>query len=202
MEGSVKEADTHPIAQLMSLFAQALNDLGRFIVDRYAGRFAGVVEEANHSAQTLVELLCRMPLYRDVHAYGDLTVPLYKRAQITAADLSLAFRDHTWGRFDDLAQLTIFADNLVPHVLRVDGLLQYDPDLLNRINREELIPSGSLEEIEIRACGLAAAEMLIGKLRRHGVTIIARDLDYFLWNQGQQPRYKSQPRHRTRCVYY
>ena len=197
-----KGADARPIEELMSLFARALNDLGRFITDRYGGDFAGVVEEAGHSAESLVGLLRQMPLYRDVHPYGGLTVPFYKRAQITAADLSVALGNHQWGRFDDVAGLTAFADNLVPHVLRVDGLLHYEPDLLARINRHELIGAGSPEEIEIRACGLTAVERLAGEMRGGGAAVIPRDLDYFLWNRGQQPYYKSQPRHRTRCVYY
>ena len=41
----------------------------------------------------------------------------YKRAQIVANDLALA----GVAPFDDLDALTIFADNLVPHVLRCDG---------------------------------------------------------------------------------
>ncbi len=46
----------------------------------------------------------------------------YKRAQITPSDLALA----GVAEFDDLDRLTIFADNLVPHVLRVDGVLRYE----------------------------------------------------------------------------
>jgi hypothetical protein len=29
-----------------------------------------------------------------------------------------------------------------------------------------------------------------------------RTLDVWLWNRGQDPRYKSRPRHRTRTVFY
>ena len=47
----------------------------------------------------------------------------YKRAQIVPNDLALA----GVAEFADLDRLTIFADNLVPHVLRVDGVLRYDP---------------------------------------------------------------------------
>lgn len=193
---------TEPIGELMSLFALALNGLGMYVCEHFAGRFSDLVEAADHSAEKLVALLERMPFYRDVHRYGDIEVPFYKRAQITAADLSVALRDHPWGRFDDVKELTIFADNLVPHVLRMDGLLQYDPELVARIERDELIPSGSPEEIEIRACGLTAVEMLVEQFRTQGTDLCARDLDYYLWNRGQQPRYKSKPRHRTRCVYY
>jgi hypothetical protein len=193
---------TEPIGELMSLFARALNDLGRYVRQRFDGVFSGLVEAADHSAEKLVRSLEPMPFYRDVHRYGDLEVPFYKRAQITAADLSIALRDHPWGRFDDVNELTIFADNLVPHVLRVDGLLQYVPELQARIEQGGLIRSGSPEEIEIRACGVTAVEMLVAQLRTQGTQVCARDLDYYLWNRGQQPRYKSHPRHRTRCVYY
>ncbi len=191
-----------PVYELMQLFAEALRTLGCFVLEHYQGRFASLVEDARHRAETLVGILDRMPFYRDVHSYGRLRVPFYKRAQITAADLSLVFGNQGWGRFDDLAELTLFADNLVPHVLRVDGLLQYEPALLDRINRQERLIAGSPEEIEIRACGLTAVELLTEALRSRGVTVLARDLDYFLWHRGQHRAYKALPRHRTRCVYY
>ena len=179
-----------PVDELMRLYAQALSDLGRFVIERYQGRFAGLVDDAARSAARLAEILLDMELYRDVHRYAGTDVPLLKRAQLTAFDLG---PDH----FDDFDQLTIFADNLVPHVLRVEGVLVFAPSLVERIEREELIPSGSPEEVEIRAVALHACE-LIAPLA--GTTPAL--LDYTLWNRGQQPMYKSIPRHRTRCPYY
>ncbi len=41
-----------------------------------------------------------------------------------AADLAAAFRGQGPGRFRDLDRLTLFADNLVPHVLRREGVLR------------------------------------------------------------------------------
>ena len=49
----------------------------------------------------------------------------YKRAQIAANDLHLAGVVD----FPDIDRLTIFADNLVPHVLRLDGVLRYSDEL-------------------------------------------------------------------------
>jgi hypothetical protein len=173
------------IRELMALFAQALNDLGQYVDTSYQSSFTRLVQGANGSAERLVTLLAEMPFYRDAG--------FYKRAQLTAADLALA----NVARFDDLDRLTIFADNLVPHVLRVDGVLRYEAELLERINREELIPAGSREELEIRACALHAVELLTASTSR-----TAMQLDYVLWNRGQQPAYKAQPRHRTRTVFY
>jgi hypothetical protein len=177
--------DDPTVAELMGLFAQALNDLAAQ-VGRYGG-FRRMVEGAGGSAERLVEVLAEMPFYRDV--------PFYKRAQLTAADLHTA----DVAEFHDLHRLTIFADNLVPHVLRVDGVLQYDAGLLARIDKEELIAAGSTEEIEIRGCAVHVVE-LIAQALDHSITPM--QLDYLLWNRGQQPHYKAQPRHRARCVYY
>lgn len=194
--------DGGPVDELMAHFARALNDLGRYVLDRFDGRFTALVEAAEGSAERLVGLLAAMPYYRDVARYDDLEVPFYKRAQLTAADLALALGGRGWGAFGDLDRLTIFADNLVPHVLRVDGVLQYDPTLLARIDRGELIGAGSPEEAEIRACALHAVELLAAELRRAGRPIPPMRLDYLLWNRGQQPRYKALPRHRARSVFY
>ena len=188
--------------ELMQLFARALNDLGALLARRHAGSFAALVAAARWSAAALVGILCEMPFYRDVAHYAGADVPFYKRAQITAADLHTAFRGEGPGRFDDLDSLTIFADNLVPHVLRREGVLRYTPELAGRIDREELIEAGSAEEVEIRACALHGVERCVAALRRRGLAATAWQLDQWLWNRGQLPEMKAHPRHRTRTVYY
>jgi hypothetical protein len=197
-----QDLDNPPIRELMQLFSTALNDLGRYLLNRFEGSFAALVESAGSSAERLVQLLIKMPYFNDVSSHGDLQVPFYKRAQITAADLAIAFDGQGPGYFEDLDHLTIFADNLVPHVLHVDEILQYEGELAARIDREELIPSGSVEEVEIRACALHAVELLSAELGRSGHHVPPMKLDYLLWNRGQQPYYKARPRHRTRAVYY
>jgi hypothetical protein len=168
--------------ELMGLYAEALRDLGRFLGGR---RALEVVDEAGGSAERLAALLAGgMPFFDDVG--------FWKRAQITANDLALA----GVAGFHDLDRLTIFADNLIPHVLRVDGVLVYEPELAARIDAGELLPPGD-DEREIRGCAVHACELLSARL---GVP--ARLLDTALWNKGQGPRYKAVPRHRTRTVFY
>jgi hypothetical protein len=169
----------HP---LMRLYAQALRDLGRFLGERTA---LDLVGQADRSAERMATLLaCGMRFFDDRG--------FYKRAQIVPSDLALA----GLAEFRDLDRLTIFADNLVPHVLRVDGVLRYDPELAARIDAGELLPQAQAER-EIRACAVHACEQLA---QRSGLA--ARELDLRLWNRGQAPEYKRFPRHRTRSVYY
>ncbi|HEY6778761.1 MAG TPA: queuosine salvage family protein [Thermoleophilaceae bacterium] len=171
-----------PGHELMELYAQALRDLGLFLEDRTA---LDVVDETGGSAERLAETLAAgMPFFDDLG--------FWKRAQIASNDLALA----GVAAFHDLDRLTIFADNLVPHVLRVDGVLRYDERLAAHIDAGELLPPGG-EESEIRACALYACELIA---ERTGTP--PRILDMWLWNRGQAPRYKAIPRHRTRTVFY
>ena len=190
-------------AELMSLFARAWNDLGRDLLERFHGSFARLVEAAEGSAARLLGILDAQPFFHDVALYDGREVPFYKRAQILASDLDLALGGEGCGRFGDLDRLTIFADNLVPHVLRVDGVLRFDARLGARIESEELLQPGSREEVEIRACAIDAVERLVERLIARGTRTSARALDVSLWTRGQAPRYKEAAhRHRTRCVYY
>jgi hypothetical protein len=168
--------------ELMALYAQALRALGRFLGDRDA---LAVARGARGSAQALAaELASSMALFADRG--------FYKRAQIVPANLALA----GVARFKDLHRLTIFADNLVPHVLRCDGVLRYDPALAAHIDSERLLPSGR-QEREIRACAVHACALIAAR-----VGASEPELDNWLWSRGQAPEYKARPRHRTRTVYY
>jgi hypothetical protein len=98
--------------------------------------------------------------------------------------------------FDDLDALTIFADNLVPHVLRCDGVLRYDERLAAHIDAGRLLRFGP-QERELRACAVHACALIAQRLG-----VAEHTLDNWLWNRGQSPTYKARPRHRCRTVYY
>jgi hypothetical protein len=171
-----------PDHELMALYAKALRALGAWLGARSA---RGAIAAAGGSAQTLASQLADgMGMFRD-HGF-------YKRAQIVPADLALA----GVAGFRDLDRLTIFADNLVPHVLRCDGVLRYDERLAAHIDAGRDLRPGP-QEHEIRACAVHACELLAARLG-----VAPRVLDNWLWNRGQQARYKALPRHRCRCVYY
>jgi hypothetical protein len=170
-----------PANELMALFAQALRQLGGFLGDRTP---LELVEAAGGSAQRLAETVAVMPMWNDVG--------FYKRAQILANDLALA----SVAEFSDLDTLTIFADNLVPHVLRTNGVLAYSDELAAIVDGEHVLTDGTMER-EIRACAVHACTHVARRL-----AVPERTLDMWLWNRGQQPEYKARPRHRARSVFY
>jgi hypothetical protein len=168
--------------ELMALYAQALRSLGTWLGER---RALDAVASARGSAERLAEQLATgMALFRDVG--------FYKRAQLSGSDLALV----GVAEFRDLDRLTIFADNLVPHVLRCEGVLVYEAPLAAQIDAERLLPPGPWER-EIRASAVHAAELLS---QRTGIP--PRVLDMWLWHRGQEPVYKARPRHRARTVFY
>jgi Queuosine salvage protein len=168
--------------ELMALFAQALRELGRFLGPR---RALDVVADARGSALRLAELLSTgMTMWHDDG--------FYKRAQIAGSDLALG----GVAEFGDLDALTIFADNVVPHVLRCEGVLVYDERLAAHIDAGRLLRPGP-QEREIRGCAVHACALIA---ERTGMT--ERDIDNALWYRGQRPEYKARPRHRCRTVYY
>ena len=183
-----------PAHELMGHFAVHLRALGEKVRDEHGGSFLALARSGDGSAVRLAEELASWPTWRDVSPYEGAEVPFFKRAQIAAADLALA----GLGPAGDLDRLTIFADNLVPHVLRTDGVLRFDDDLVVRVEAEQLIEHDSHEEVEIRACALHAVEQLVAA---HGATT-ATAVDNVLWHRGAAPRYKSHPRHRARTTDY
>jgi hypothetical protein len=166
--------------QLTRLYSAGLNHLGVFLADH------PLLDLLGHSAERLAERLAAgMPFFDDTG--------YYKRAQIAANDLHLA----GVAEFSDIGRLTIFADNLVPHVLRLDGVLHYSDELAEHIDARRSLPAGGRFERELRACAVHACELLARRLE-----VTPALLDNWLWNRGQQPPYSERPAHITRTVYY
>lgn len=188
------------IFELMQLFAQAMNQLGEFVLSRYSGSFTELLRSADGSAARMVEILSEMPFYQDKATYKNFEVFFMKRAQITVSDLNIALARNNETLFKDIEQLTIFADNLVPHVLKVDGILTYSLELQEMVDSQKLIEAGSEYEIEIRAAAVHAVELLKAIAADKGLSVTAQQLDYHLWNRGQANCYR-QP-HLTLSYFY
>jgi Potential Queuosine, Q, salvage protein family len=175
--------DEDPEHELMALYAEGLRQLGAFAAGRDA---LEIVAAAEGSAARLAEALASGMAFFDDAGF-------YKRAQITANDLALA----GVAQFDDVDTLTVFADNFLPHVLRLDGVLVLDERLAARIDRGELLAAGGQEESELRACAVVACEALAARLG-----VAPRLLDNWLWNRGCEPAYLARPAHLARTVFY
>lgn len=188
----------HYCREFAGLCALSLRELGQAVAWQYGGTYMRFVEHASGKVENLVKALSKMHHFNDVHTYQGMSIPFYKRAQITAADLHLAFEHRGIKLFDDIESLTMFPDNGVPHVFRMDGILEYTPELAARIDAGEEIPSGSDEEIEIRACAGHVVELIAAHKNMISMTV-----DHILWHKGvEDARYDEKEPHRTLSQFY
>ncbi|WFF06193.1 queuosine salvage family protein [Micromonospora sp. WMMD1076] len=186
-----------PAFTLMTMFATAWNELGAYTRDRFGGEYPALVEEAAGSPTRMVAVLAGMPHWRDVSHHGDLAVPFHKRAQLATYGLSLCHDPGGTRRFADLGRLTAFADNLIPHVLIEDGLLEVSAELADALRAGRPLEHGSAPEVELRAGAVEVCERLARRAAADGDPLHPVELASLLWKRGQQPRYKATPRPRS-----
>lgn len=188
--------------RLMALFAAHLQETGRRIIAEHGGSVSKLLAASDNSAATLTNIVGAWPTFRDVTEYKGREVAIYKRAQILAADIYLALQGQAPAAFTDMDALTIFADNMVPHVLRHDGILSYAPLLAEKIDNGLMIEPGAQEETEIRMAGIHAVELMKNAAARSGSRVTSVNLDHILWNRGYEAGIYALPTHRTWSVWY
>jgi len=172
-----------------------------------------VVNRANKSALKLVEIVVsNFPSYDDT-AFFEVEpgkpekVFFYKRAQILAADIWACFENGSFGEFQDIDQITMFADYRVPQILAYFKILEYSDELTTVLTQNQLLPNGSRMEVEIRANSIWAVEVLRKEILAQGVkieTLNAITLDFYLWDLAQEVKeeIRHTPVHKTRSIFY
>jgi hypothetical protein len=191
------------VLQLLEERLLNLQEMGRVLMDKYNGRASEVVAAAGGSAINLVRRLATdFPSFRDQATYHGQEVFFYKRAQLFAADLHGALGGKGLGSFRDIKELTAFADYKLPQVLRHVGVLEYAPALMQKVDRMIHLDPGSEEEVEIRASTIWAVELIRQAMKRLGKDVHANEIDWLLWNLGQDDRFRAKPYHRTVTIFY
>jgi Potential Queuosine, Q, salvage protein family len=199
-----------PLHDLPELEERALrlNELGAALQTHFQGLAANLVAAANGSAVSLVSLVLQyLPGFRDTSVYRGRLVHFYKRAQILVGDLWAAYGKCTPSTsspyaFRDMDQLTMFADYRVPQLLRNLGVLVYDGPLSATVDSKQEVPFGSPQEVEIRAATVVAVEQLRAALAVRGLALLAVEVDWLLWQTGEESKDRILPHHRTRTIYY
>ncbi|KAK4780601.1 hypothetical protein SAY87_016707 [Trapa incisa] len=179
-----------------------LHEVGLELERSFGGKASNLVDLCGKSAVKLVTLIARhFPGFQDHSVYKGHQIFLYKRAQIFAADLWGAFKGQGYGELYDIGAVTIFADYIVPAVLRQLGILKYSAALASTIEANNEIGPGTEEEIELRACSVYAVEKMRELISsKIGKQVLSVELDLWLWSRGIQQL--SLQHHRTLSIYY
>jgi len=186
---------------------QILNEVGTTLVERYNSRFHRFVQDCSPAMYAdgdgiLERLVTEFPRFNDVSDYHGHKVQIHKLAQLGLWMLHRALHASGEWRLDDLADMTAFADYIVPVGLNLMGILEYTDDLASRIDAGEMIERDSDEEIEIRAHTLYATALLtdaVNAIRPPDKRLLIPEIDYRLW-KTYHATFK--PHHLTRTVMY
>ena len=209
---SLKEMETkwfpsHALPEPEERLAR-LNELGAALETHFQGQAANMVQAAHGSAVQLVSLVLQyLPGFRDTCIYQGRLVHFYKRAQILVGDVWAAYGKsrvqaaHPY-YFSDIGELTMFADYRVPQLLRHFGVLEYEEDLSATVDDRLEVAFGSPQEVEIRAATVLAVERLREVLELRGVSLLTIEVDWLLWQMGEESKERIKPHHRTRTIYY
>lgn len=182
---------------LVQARARIFREVGSVLTKQYGGYFHNVVEASDHflfnNGKGLVERLTQdFPSFDDSASYEGERVMFNKRAQLAAGMLYGRFRNQGEFSVQDIDELTVFADYGLPKTMRHLGILRYSPSLGNKVDSQEIIPSKSAEEIEIRAATICAANSLIESINRYidikansERAVNALHIDYKLWAESR-----------------
>jgi hypothetical protein len=170
-------------------------ELAGWLMREHGGSALAPLAAASSAAGFAVELAGRLRGFRDVAVYRGEPVAFLKRAQIAAHDCGVALGEDAPVGLLDRAGLTAFADYKVPQVLRAEGVLVYEPELAETVDRRVELAAGSEDEVEIRALTVLAVDRLAGLLGMEACAV-----DTLLWWRGQG--LMEPPYHRTRTVWY
>ena len=184
-----------------------LKEIGNVLSNHYQGHFQNLLNSSGGKAfgnQGLVtQLLKRFPSFRDEsrHIKTGAVLQFEKRAQLLAMMYQgRALASNVLKPLSDSQNLGPIADYSVPRALHAQGILQYSPELKERIVSRSILPKDSIEEQEIRAQATSAQIMLLNEIngfRRDTVTFL--ELDYKLWMLGRR---MDAPHHLTRTTAY
>ncbi|MYB09285.1 MAG: hypothetical protein F4129_12205 [Acidimicrobiia bacterium] len=186
---------------------EILNSAGQVLADHYDGsahRFVADCAPAMYADGNglLERLVVEFPRFNDVSTHDGHEVQLHKLAQLWLWQLHMALASGGAFAVADLDRMTAFADYIVPVALRLMGILSYSAELEDAINRGELIPADSPEEVEIRAHTLYATALLadaINRIRPPSQSLVVPQVDFRLWKAYHATFW---PHHLTRTIMY
>jgi len=194
---------------------QVLRETGNALQDYFGGSISNCIKACKGSAQELIKrIVSHFPSYSDTAVFAGKKVLLYKRVQILVADLWACFEGQSYGYFEDIDIITMFADYRVPQGLAYIGALQYSEKLMDRLREGEILHSGNPIEVEIRGNSIWAVALIKGKMNE----ILSQEqietnndplndivIDFFLWGYTKKVLDNSDieiPIHKVRSVYY
>jgi len=167
--------------KLTELFTCCLNETGRFVQQETGGWYLPIVQQAEGSVDSFIEMIIAIPHFQDCADYKGRKITFGKRAQILAADMQMAFGKAGIEAFHDTERLTVFVDDVVPRVFYETGVTEYSSDLSLVAAQSFFLPETPDMETEMRAC----AGHIGGQIAQQ-THLQDMNVDHHLWGIGSR----------------
>lgn len=167
--------------QLLAERRQILEQVNEAIADRWHGTALNLVEEAGRNGTQIAALLtATIPGYLDRPSSAAGVLPFDKLSHLAATIMAagLGWSDAGFGGYDDFP---VYPDYMLPRVFRHVGVMVYETELADRIDRRQLIEADSVEEHALRWATVYSGAALRTALVDRGNPVTAPALDYRLW---------------------
>jgi hypothetical protein len=183
---------TRPIP-LLEERHRILTNLGTRLCERLDGHFhSEFAPESDHHSyddgRGIIEFLTReFPgAYADTREYDGQTVYFDKEAKLSVGMVQGRFHDSPEYTIADCEEMTLFADYLIPALLRDEGVFEYSDELTRAVDSRRLLPEGSQMEVEIRIATILTGERLLDRINSsRSDPIDGLHLDQALWRMGR-----------------
>lgn len=206
--GSILEKDA-PIP-LLAERVSILQSVGFALKIWYEGSFSVLCERADYRLFDQWRGIVERLNHDFPHAFCDESfyersaeqLKFYKKAQLFAMMYQGRALDSK-GKLpliQDIDDIGVAADYVLPKILRHYGVLVYTPELARKVDNLEIVEKDSSEEQEIRAQtwqAMIALRNRLSELRGENVSMLA--LDNLLWRRG---RVLNAPHHLTPTTAY
>ncbi|KAI8330066.1 hypothetical protein BC941DRAFT_506432 [Chlamydoabsidia padenii] len=190
-------AEPTPLKPFAQSIVNVLNSTGAFLQQHgYKDLAAFILDVSSSSPPSAVNLVTH--LVRALPGLQDMTntVYLFKKAQIMVYHLWLLLHDQDPEHFgfNDMDQLTIFADNVIPTMLIHLGVLDIPADWQAMLDQNQDV--GEDKAYALRAASVVACEDIVKLSRSVGPIrhMTEGALDVYLWRLGKVGDYRKVPR--------
>ncbi|KAJ2505067.1 hypothetical protein IWW47_002222 [Coemansia sp. RSA 2052] len=201
---AVMISEASVLRPLAEIILGILQDTGRRLEQAGFASFADFIikmcAEKPTAAHLVQKLVSAFPSLRDAASVGGQPVYFFKKAQLIAYDICQKFgKEDAKFAFPDIADMTLFADNVVPAVAQHHGLIDPCPGIRAKIasGRELTLQ----ETTAMRAASIVAAQLVVdcanspsSEFKAGAIPVNQATLDSFWWHEGKDADIRSIPR--------
>lgn len=172
-------------------------NISRIVNEKMNGSFYRFIKDINSDVELFNIIVSNFESFKDERIYNGKTICFYKLAQLLTSDI-LHIREKLENRSVDYSNLIGCADYKIPQTLRALGIVEYNAELSEIIDRKIEVEISSKYEVEIRASQIVVIDYISNKL----CNVNPIDINDFLFVYSKEVKSIVKPYHLCRNTNY